>query len=145
MGILTVHSFLPATVAFKDAQTGSKTPSPPPSPVVKKRKSATLSLTGRPSATDFLDLQSAAAEEFFGTPTAEHQKRLSAKLGDPRALLHSDPEVASWAAERFNQPRSRAGPPPSGSILDFADAYEQLEEQKQKVRNVLHCSQKNEV
>lgn len=71
-------------------------------------------------------------EEIFGPPTAEHQKRLSAKLGDPRALLHSDPEVAAWGAELFNQPRSRAGPLPSGSILDFARVHEELSQQKLK-------------
>lgn len=119
------------TLHFHDEPTDGKVPSPPESPRVEKRKSATLDLPTRTSAVSLRDLTSdAVSEELFGTPTAEHQKRLSAKLGDPRALLHSDPEVAAFAAEFFNQPRSRAGPPPSGSILDFNDAYTKLQEQK---------------
>lgn len=96
-----------------------------------KRRSALLDLPKRLSAVSLVELQT--AEDLFGAPTPEHQKRLSAKLGDPRALLLTDQEESSWGTEHlFGQPRSRAAPLPSGSILDYAQVHEALEEQRRR-------------
>ena len=44
--------------------------------------------------------------------------------------MRSDAEVPEWGEPAYNQPRYRAGPLPSGSILDFALVHEQLQQQK---------------
>jgi trehalose 6-phosphate synthase complex regulatory subunit len=53
------------------------------------------------------------------------------KPGDPRSLVHSDSHLPEWGKQAiFNQPRSRAGPVPSSSILDFSKAREEAEKKR---------------
>ena len=102
-------------------------------PRIEKRKSSTLELplTSRASAPSLFNgptpplTPSSAAEEFFA------RVRHFSKPGDPHSLVRSDAEAPEWGREQvYNQPRSRAGPLPSGSILDFAKVHEELQQQK---------------
>jgi trehalose 6-phosphate synthase complex regulatory subunit len=71
-------------------------------------------------------------DDFFSSQIgSDSAKLLHAKPGDPRSLVRSDAHVADWGAQAiFNQPKSRAGPLPSGSILDFAKVHEELEQKR---------------
>lgn len=62
-------------------------------------------------------------DDFFSHPGSEKRH-----FGQ---LVRSDIDAPEWGRQPvFNQPRSRAGPLPSGSILDFAKVHEQLRQQK---------------
>lgn len=55
-------------------------------------------------------------------------------LGKKR-LMRSDVHLPDWGKQAiFNQPKSRAAPLPSGSILDFARAYDELQRQRKHAR-----------
>ncbi|KAF2769324.1 hypothetical protein EJ03DRAFT_336372 [Teratosphaeria nubilosa] len=75
------------------------------------------------------------ADDFFGIQAGDASKLLVSRPGDPRSLMRSDATVPEWGKQAiFNQPRSRAGPLPSGSILDFAKVHEELEQKRQDAR-----------
>jgi len=82
----------------------------------------------------------AQAEEFFASPIGVDAKKLHhARPGDPRSLVRSDAHVPDWGAQAiFNQPKSRAGPLPSGSILDFAKVHEELEQKRLEAKKSRH-------
>jgi trehalose-phosphatase len=72
------------------------------------------------------------AEELFSQFGPESRERLLG--GTPRnpRLMRSEVDLPEWGKQAiFNQPKSRAGPLPSGSILDFARAYDDLQRQRQ--------------
>ncbi len=108
------------------------------------QKSSTVKLPTRPSTTSLFNgptpplTPTAAAQEFFfplaTSDSTKSGRRPSKQLGDPRSLARS--EIDEWAqGPVLGQPRSLAGPLPSGSILDFAKEYErqvQLNEAKKK-------------
>ena len=48
--------------------------------------------------------------------------------------MRSDAEVPEWGQSAYNQPRYRAGPPPSDDIRHFGQLQDQL--QKQKLQNI---------
>lgn len=49
--------------------------------------------------------------------------------------MRSEVHLPEWGRQAiFNQPQSRAGPLPSGSILDFSRAYDELQRQRQHAR-----------
>jgi trehalose-phosphatase len=72
------------------------------------------------------------AEELFSQFGPESREKILA--GAPRnpRLMRSEVDLPEWGRQAiFNQPKSRAGPLPSGSILDFARAYDELQRQRQ--------------
>ena len=106
-------------------------------PRIEKRKSSAIDLPTRASYTSLFSgptpplTPNTAATEFFSPATPEFPKHHFGRAGDPRSLVRSDAEVPGWGKEQvFNQPRSSAGPLPSGSILDFAKVHEELTQQK---------------
>lgn len=78
-------------------------------------------------------LATGSSEDIFITKnaSADSQKLLFAKPGDPRSLVRSDPSVPEWGTQAvFDQPRYRAARLPSGSILDFAKVHDELAARK---------------
>lgn len=73
------------------------------------------------------------ADDLFSQFGPETQKNLLATTpGGNTRLMRSEVHLPEWGKQAiFNQPKSRAGPLPSGSILDFARAYEDLQHQRQ--------------
>lgn len=135
--MLTFRSFLPSTVAFHDPPKTERRPSPPAA--LQSRKSSVIDIPTRASQASLfsgptppLTPNTLINQEFFaGTFGPESQKQLFARPGDPRSMIRNDAHVPEWGAQAiFNQPRSRAGPLPSGSILDFAQVAEELAERK---------------
>lgn len=147
---LTLHSFLPNTLAFHHAtEDRGRTPTPPPPPpppprlpppAAEKRPSSLVDLTKRASTLSLLRslkhpvTPTAADEDFFGSTLGpESERRYFATPGDPRSLVQSDAEVPEWGGQPvFNQPRSSAGLPLSASLLDFPKVEAELEEQKRR-------------
>jgi trehalose-phosphatase len=71
-------------------------------------------------------------EELFAQFGPESQKRLTP--GGAR-LMRSDVHLPEWGKQAiFNQPKSRAGPLPSGSILDFSKVYDDLQRQRARAQ-----------
>ena len=72
-------------------------------------------------------------EEFFAQwrPTAAKH---FLKYTDARTLIRNDSHIDEWggSADIFNQPRSRAGPPPPDDILEYAKAQEKLKQQRER-------------
>ncbi|TKA27790.1 hypothetical protein B0A50_04891 [Salinomyces thailandicus] len=77
-----------------------------------------------------------ANEHFFGRPSQRDAPQQTAGTPiDPKSLLRSDADVPDWGRQAiFNQPKSRAGPLPSGSILDFAKVHDELEKKRLDTR-----------
>ena len=104
-----------------------------PEPVLEKRKSA-LSLPSRASAPSLFDASTPSLtpgtheDSPFSHPS--NDKRHFGKAGDSRYLVRSDAEVPELGEALFHQPRSRAVPLPSASVLDFGKVHEQLKQQK---------------
>ena len=135
-----VSLFLPHTLSFHERKQDERSSSPPPAPQIGQRRSLTLTDLPKRASTTSLFIgptppltPNAAAEEFFNQFATEAQRRHFAKPGDPRSLVRSDAEVPEWGlGQVYHQPRSRAGPLPSGSILDFAKVHEELQQRKQR-------------
>ena len=73
----------------------------------------------------------AASAGFFSNGSIESSRLGFAKPGDPKSIVPTDSHVPEWGAQAiFNQPKSRAGPLPSGSILDFAKVHDELEKKR---------------
>nr|POE63449.1 putative alpha,alpha-trehalose-phosphate synthase [udp-forming] 106 kda [Quercus suber] len=131
---LTLRSFLPNTIAFHNAESSADAESPAPlfSPVTRRASAIDLPVgSNQPSllAGPTPPLTTSSSEEYFTTKhaAADTQKLMFAKPGDPRSLVRSDPSVPEWGSRAiFNQPRYKAVPLPSGSILDFAKVHEEL-------------------
>lgn len=125
---------MPVTIDFQEA----RRPSPPPQ-ATHSRKSSAYDLPTHPSSTSLLGGHDAPRtpgvnedEELFSKFGSESQKLHFATPGNPRSLMRSDVHLPDWGKQAiFNQPKSRAGPMPSGSVLDFAKAYDELQRQRQ--------------
>ncbi|KAK5173581.1 Trehalose-6-P synthase/phosphatase complex subunit [Saxophila tyrrhenica] len=143
--------FQPYTLRFYDGDEQPSSPEAPPPPHntsvpelpsrLDVQRSSTIDLPTRPSTTSLFHgptpplTPTAAAQEFFSplatSESLKSSRRHSRQLGDPRSLARS--ELDELARDPvYNQPRSRAGPLPSGSILDFAKVHEQLKQDKLK-------------
>ncbi|KAK5122437.1 hypothetical protein LTR85_004021 [Meristemomyces frigidus] len=141
MATHNVSLFLPYTIAFHDEPT-ERRQSPPPR--LASRKSSTIDLPTRSSQPSLLTgptppltpSHTQANEEFFASKLGVDPATLHfSKPGDPRSLVLSDAHVADWGAQAiFNQPKSRAGPLPSGSILDFAKVHDELERKRRDAK-----------
>lgn len=141
---LTRISFLPYTIAFHDHPANDDEPShsPPTAAARQSRRASAIELgQKRGSQVSLLagpttpqTPAAALTDDFFASKFGpESQKLLFARPGDPRSVVHSDAHVPDWGEQAvFNQPRSRAGPLPSNSILDFAKAQDELIEQKRR-------------
>ncbi|KAK5112919.1 hypothetical protein LTR62_003741 [Meristemomyces frigidus] len=137
MATINVSLFLPHTVAFFDrrSRTPSRLSSPPPPPQVDRRASA-IELRTATSAVSLLDDNNtpdtpsiAIGDDFFASKKVSEKHRSTGLHG----LLASDAYTAEWGKEAtLNQPRSRAGPLPSSSVLDFAKV--QQEEERKRAR-----------
>ena len=94
-----------------------------------KRAVSVVDLPSRVSAPNLLSWGTRTPESEDSPFTTEVQRLTHyATPGDPRSLVRNDAEVSVWGREPvFNQPRSRAGPHPSGSISDFAKVHEDLQ------------------
>lgn len=137
-------SFLPYTIAFHDHPANDDEPShsPPTAAARQSRRASAIELgQKRGSQVSLLagpttpqTPAAALTDDFFASKFGpESQKLLFARPGDPRSVVHSDAHVPDWGEQAvFNQPRSRAGPLPSNSILDFAKAQDELIEQKRR-------------
>lgn len=80
-----------------------------------------------------------AAQHIFSGITEVH--RLPVTPGNPHSLMRTDAHTPDWGKQAiFNQPRSRAGPLPSGSILDFARVHEELEAKRAQPRALRHLT-----
>ena len=92
------------------------------------------------AATPPLTPNSQATEEIFAAKLGVDAHKLRfAKPGDPRSLVLSDAHGPDWGAQAiFNQPKSRAGPLPSGNILDFAKVHEELEKKRLDAKKKKH-------
>lgn len=140
---LTIYSFLPYTIAFHDAPT-ERRQSPEP-PQLQSRKGSVIDFPRRTSQATLLHGltppltpgSAQANEEFFASKLGADSSKLHfARPGDPRSLVRSDSHVPDWGAQAiFNQPKSRAGPLPSGSILDFAKVHDELEKKRLDARS----------
>ncbi|KAK4542117.1 hypothetical protein LTR36_007148 [Oleoguttula mirabilis] len=141
MATHNVSLFLPYTIAFHDAPTDRRQ-SPPPR--LQSRKSSVIDLPTRSSQPSLLNgptppltpSHTQANEEFFAAKLGVDPASLHfAKPGDPKSLVLSDAHIADWGAQAiFNQPKSRAGPLPSGSILDFAKVHDELERKRREAK-----------
>ncbi|KAH0341491.1 alpha,alpha-trehalose phosphate synthase-like protein subunit, partial [Aureobasidium melanogenum] len=122
MSTFVASLFLPYTVDFHDEPEAPKRPNP-------QRMHSRAA-----SATDMKALANTAASLFNGppvpqTPAEEKQDDFFSQLqndprikpGDPRSLARTEAAPPEWgaAAQFLNQPKSTAGPLPSGSILDY--------------------------
>ncbi|KAJ9630642.1 Trehalose-6-P synthase/phosphatase complex subunit [Taxawa tesnikishii (nom. ined.)] len=87
---------MPSTLNLKEKASLFDGPTPPVTPSESKR------------------------EEFFSQFGPDRASYFS-KPNDPRSLVRSDALLPDWGvgAQFFNQPKSRAGPLPSGNILDY--------------------------
>ncbi|KAK4552955.1 Trehalose-6-P synthase/phosphatase complex subunit [Recurvomyces mirabilis] len=134
MATHNVSLFLPHTVAFTDTRStaaSSRRQSPPP---LSKRHASTTDL---PTHKSFASLFNgpdppetpsiALNEEFFSSKKVSTR----AKSGDLHGLVSSEAQVAEWGKQAiFNQPKSRAGPLPSSSVLDFAKVHQEAERKR---------------
>ncbi|KAK5133640.1 hypothetical protein LTR08_007494 [Meristemomyces frigidus] len=142
MATHNVALFLPYTIHFHDAPTEGDNRAP--SPRLDSRKGSTINLPTRASHASLLagptppltPGHTQANEEFFAAQLRADSSTLHlAKPGDPKSLVLSDAHVPEWGAQAiFNQPKSRAGPAPSGSILDFAKVHEELEQRRRDAK-----------
>lgn len=130
-----VSLFLPYTVHFNDKQkVVGRRPSPAVRHASSQRNKSILDLTSKASQVSLFGGQTppltptAAAEDEFYAKFGEQSQRLHfANPGDPSSLVRSDAHVPEWGGNPvYNQPRSRAGPLPSGNILDYAKAHDKL-------------------
>ncbi|GAB7353262.1 hypothetical protein MBLNU459_g3770t1 [Dothideomycetes sp. NU459] len=122
MSTFVASLFLPYTVNFHDEPQPSRRPSP------KRAHSRAVSaadLRGAPSTASLLAGPASAltptieAREQFLSQFQTDPRSAYPKPGDPRSLARND-GIPEWGAAQFlNQPRSRAGPLPSGNILDY--------------------------
>ncbi|KAK4960799.1 Trehalose-6-P synthase/phosphatase complex subunit [Elasticomyces elasticus] len=133
MSTFVVSLFLPYTVDFHHVPT-SRRPSPPARKKTRKisfadsKTSATLFSGPTPPLTP----TTLAKEEFF-SQFAQDPALLFPRPHDPRALVRSDAHVGDWGkSQYFNQPKSRAGALPSGSILDYAKVKDLIDGEKRK-------------
>lgn len=125
------YRFLPYTINFKDLPSTSQRPQLPPrlaskadSTVDVPEQKATLFPVPTPPQTP---ASATSLKEFFPlTPSNAAIHFL--KPNDPRPLVRSDAHVPDWGASAFlfNQPRSRAGPPPPDTILEYTKAQGKL-------------------
>ncbi|GAB7358259.1 hypothetical protein MBLNU230_g0410t1 [Neophaeotheca triangularis] len=134
-----VSLFLPYTVNFaKQQKPGSRRPSPPARLDSHQHNKSLLDLASKTSQVSLFNGQTppltptAAAEDEFYARFGEQTQRLHfADPGNPRSLVRSDAHVPEWGAQPvYNQPRSKAGPLPSGNILDYAKAHDKLMQDK---------------
>nr|POE48404.1 putative alpha,alpha-trehalose-phosphate synthase [udp-forming] 106 kda [Quercus suber] len=131
---LHVSLFLPNTIAFHNTESSPDTASPSPLVTPINRRASAADVPPRSSQPSLLagptpPLTTSSSEEYFTVKHAatDSQKLMFAKPGDPRSLVRSDPSVPEWGSQAiFNQPRYKAVPLPSGSILDFAKVHEEL-------------------
>ncbi|KAK3070172.1 Trehalose-6-P synthase/phosphatase complex subunit, partial [Teratosphaeriaceae sp. CCFEE 6253] len=146
-----VSLFLPNTVAFHDPPPSAarRSGTPPPAPLTHLSKTASRDLPIRQGSLTLLNgptppkTPSSHDEDIFALKPGS-DKLAFGKPGDPRSLVHSDAHVPDWGAQAiFNQPRSRAGPLPSGSILDFAKVHEEVEKKRQEARRAKRTSPTN--
>ncbi|OQO07336.1 hypothetical protein B0A48_07033 [Cryoendolithus antarcticus] len=130
-----VSLFLPFTINFEDKEQESRPPSP--TSRTHSRRASAISIATRHSTTSLLDPTPPrtpggtevddAFPQFGPLSAALH----FAKPGDPHSLVRNDAHLPDWGKQAvFNQPQSRAGLMPSGSILDFAKAHEDLQRQR---------------
>ncbi|KAM0721778.1 hypothetical protein Q7P37_002703 [Cladosporium fusiforme] len=141
----TTHSaalFLPVTIDFQETRRPSS--SSPPKAQTHSRKSSNYDLPSHPSSTSLLGGHtpprspgaSNDTEELFAQFGAASQNHHFATPGNPRSLVRSDVHLPDWGKQAiFNQPKSRAGPVPSGSILDFAKSYDEMQRQRQQKKS----------
>lgn len=126
--------FLPYTTHFHEED--KHEPSPPQRPRLGHPPiiEHSVDMPKRGSATSLLDdddLPDLNSDIF--SKLVRDLRKLPLTPGNPRSMMY-DAHVPDWGNQAiFNQPRSRAGPLPSGSILDFAKVHEELQ---QSVRNV---------
>ncbi|KAF2757080.1 alpha,alpha-trehalose phosphate synthase-like protein subunit [Pseudovirgaria hyperparasitica] len=140
MSTFVVSLFLPYTVDFQDIPTPARRDSPP----ATARPPTGHSAHGqRDSIPDFSALDKKASLFHHPTPprtpaSATHQyddffKHATSvashfpKPHDPRSLVRSDSFAPDWGSSSFfNQPKSRAGPAPPDTILEYAKAQERV-------------------
>ncbi|KAI7340729.1 alpha,alpha-trehalose phosphate synthase-like protein subunit [Hortaea werneckii] len=147
MATHVVSLFLPYTIAFHDELDGrpaspeaEPTPAarPPPAPTPTRNASAvdlptrSSLLNGpEPPQTPLVTTN----DKFFAKSPQDHSSNHAGTPVDPKSLLRSDADVPDWGKQAiFNQPKSRAGPLPSGSILDFAKVHDELEKKRAESR-----------
>ncbi|QIX00032.1 hypothetical protein AMS68_005549 [Peltaster fructicola] len=141
-----VSLFLPYTAHFHEKEERKHSPAQrtlPGHPPLLSRHS--IDITKRGSAVslfgdDAPDILSDGnvATELFAKFAQDMQRQLPITPGNPRSLMRSDAHVPDWGKQAiFNQPRSRAGPLPSGSILDFAKVHEELQRKPKASRSAV--------
>jgi len=126
------HSFLPYTVDFHDTAGQPGAPPRPVSPVRPASRSEAssnalgqASLFAGPNPTPpRTPAANADLVEFFSQLQPSASTHFP-KPHDPRSLVRSDSHVPEWGSGVFfNQPRSRAGPPPPDDILEYTKREE---------------------
>ncbi|ORY11253.1 glycosyltransferase family 20-domain-containing protein [Clohesyomyces aquaticus] len=130
---LVVSLFLPYTVHFHDDDLPPpRRPSPPPRTLTQvERKNSTVDVHQQQPASLFTGLSPtpprtpAAADvpEFF-TQVQPSAATHFPRPNDPQTLVRSDSHIPEWSGSGlfFNQPRSRAEPPPAGAKVETANA-----------------------
>ncbi|KAF2863624.1 glycosyltransferase family 20 protein [Piedraia hortae CBS 480.64] len=132
-----VSLFLPYTIAFHESPTLQQRPT------FDQRSSSTADLPSLKGVSSLLSASTEAstpsgkaAVDFFASQSSSDLARIAhARPGDPRSLVRSDAHLSDWGKQAiFNQPKSRAGPLPSGSILDFAKVQGDIERKRQDAK-----------
>jgi len=134
---LTCNSFLPVTINFHEDK--DRRPSPPAR--VASNQGLSYELPNHASAPSLLRGHTPPrtpmpdkAEELFSQFGAESSGLHSAATPGNTRLMRSDVHLPEWGQQAiFNQPKSRAKPFPSNSILDFSQTYDELLRQRHKV------------
>jgi trehalose-phosphatase len=128
---------LPVTIDFHE-KVKDRRPSPPPR--VESTPGLSYELPNHASAPSLLKGNTPPqtpkvdnAEDIFAQFGSESQGLHSAVTPGNRRLMRSDVHLPEWGQQGiFNQPKSRAKPLPSNSILDFSQTYDDLLRQRHK-------------
>ena len=131
------HSFLPVTIDFHEKANNTR---PDPPSRVESNQNLSYELPNHASAPSLLKghtpprtPKAENAEDMFAQFGSESQGLHSAVTPGNTRLMRSDVHLPEWGQQGiFNQPKSRAKPLPSNSILDFSQTYDDLLRQRHK-------------
>ncbi|KAF2014715.1 glycosyltransferase family 20 protein [Aaosphaeria arxii CBS 175.79] len=141
MTTFVVSMFLPVTVDFNELSEYERRANPEPAAVVEEleQQASDTKSVRPPGPTRQASLfQQTTAPTPPKTPAVEHVDFFAvnpsaathfAKPTDPRTLVRSDSHVPEWGnnGPYFNQPSSKARPPPPDTILEYANSKERTD------------------